>query len=275
MMRRLRLPVCLISFLVLTLNACGPSAATPTPVPPSPTVASLPVTPVESAFAPGNPTAAPLDEIIEAHTVTFETPDGATITGELYGSGTTAVVFSVMGNCRPGWRELAQQTAAQGLMAFTYTWRDCGPGGPVNERDLIQNFVNDARGAIDYVRQQGAEKVILAGASLGGLASAKLAIEANVSGLIIFASPVEIARWDFTIEAEDLNIDIPKLFLTAEEDSVVPLASSQALYDLAAEPKEWQTYPGTAHGTDLFEKDYGEEAARRILEFILSVHTSS
>ena len=274
-MRRLRLLVCLISSLVLTLNACGPSTAAPVAILPSPTGEPLPVTPVESAFAPGNLTAAPLDDIIEAHTVTFTTPDGAMITGELYGSGTTAVVFSVMGNCRPGWRELAQQTAAQGLMAFTYAWRDCGPGGPVNERDLIQNFVNDARGAIDFVRQQGAEKVILAGASLGGLASVKLAIEANASGLIIFASPVEIARWDFTVEAEDLNIDIPKLFMTAEEDTVVPLASSQALYDLAADPKEWQTYPGTAHGTDLFEKDFGEEAARRILEFILSVHTSS
>ena len=160
-------------------------------------------------------------------------------------------------------------------MALTYTWRDCGPGGPVNERDLIKNFVNDARGAIDFVRQQGAEKVILAGASLGGLASAKLAIESNASGLIIFASPVEIARWDFKIEAEDLNTDIPKLFLTAENDSVVPLASSQALYDLAADPKEWQTYPGTAHGTDLFQEDYGEEAARRIIEFILSVNANS
>lgn len=275
MMRRLRSPVCLISLFVLTLNACGPSAVTSSAIPPSPTVESLPVTPVESAFASGNPTAAPLDEIIEAHTITFETPDGATITGELYGSGTTAVVFSVMGNCRPGWRELAQQTAAQGLMALTYTWRDCGPGGPVNERDLIKNFVNDARGAIDFVRQLGAEKIILAGASLGGLASAKLAIESNASGLIIFASPVEIARWDFKIEAEDLHTDIPKLFLTAESDSVVPLASSQALYDLAAEPKEWQTYPGTAHGTDLFNEDHGEEAARRILEFILSVNANS
>ena len=274
-MRRLRIPVCLISLLVLALNACGPSAATSSAIPPSPTETPLPVTPVESAFAPGNPTAAPLDEIIEAHTVTFETPDGGTIKGELYGSGTTAVVFSVMGNCRPGWRELAQETAAQGLMAFTYTWRDCGPGGPVNERDLIKNFVNDARGAIDFVRQQGAEKVILAGASLGGLASAKLAIESNASGLIVFASPVEIERWDFKIDSEDLNIDIPKLFMTAEEDRVVPLASSQALYDLAADPKEWQTYPGTAHGTDLFEEDYGEEAARRILEFILSVNANS
>lgn len=274
-MMRLRYSVCLFALLALAFSACRPSAVATSPIPLSPTEEPFQVTPVESAYVQSNPTAAPLDEIIETHIVTFETPDGATITGELYGSGTTAVVFSVMGNCRPGWRELAQLTAAQGMMALTYSWRDCGPAGPLNERDLIRNFVNDARGAIRFVRQQGAEKIILAGASLGGLASAKLAIESNASGLVVFASPVEIARWDFKIVAEDLDIDIPKLFMIAEEDTVVPLASSQVLYDLAADPKEWQTYPGTAHGTDLFKEDYGEEATQRILQFILSVNANS
>ena len=199
------------------------------------------------------------------------TPEGATINGELYGSGTTAVVFSVMGNCDPGWREFACLTAAQGFMALTYQWRDCGPSGPTDEAALFQNFVNDARGAINFVRVQGAEEIILAGASLGGLASAKLAIESQASGIIVFASPLEIPRWDFRIETADLNTDIPKLFLTAEEDYVVPLENSRALYELATEPKEWQTYPGNEHGTELFETDIGEEVQLRILGFILEV----
>ena len=261
---------------VFLLNACGavPTAIqTATLVPSqtlSPTDEPLPITPVESAFAPG-PTAAPLEDILATHAVTFDTPDGATITGALYGSGETAVVFSVMGNCRRGWEELAQRTAAQGLMALTYSWRDCGRSGPTDEAELIPNFVNDARGAIDFVRAQGAENIILAGASLGGLASAKLAIEAQASGLVIFASPAEIPGWDFRIDAFDLNTEIPKLFLTAENDSVVPQRLSRELYDLAAEPREWQTYPGYAHGTDLFDSEHGEEAQQRILQFILKV----
>jgi alpha-beta hydrolase superfamily lysophospholipase len=203
--------------------------------------------------------------------VTFDTPDGATITGELYGAGKKAVIFSVMGNCEPGWREFAWLTAAQGLMALTYQWRDCGPSGPTSEEELIQNFVNDARGAIDFVRAQGAEEIILAGASLGGVASAKLAIESQASGIIVFASPLQIPGSDFKVEAAELNTDIPKLFLTAEEDYVVPLEDSRALYDLAAEPKEWQTYPGNEHGTELFGTDVGEEVQLRILEFILEI----
>ena len=266
------------SFLfIFLLNACAPvPTAAPTKLlvaspAPSRTSTVLTVTPVESAYAPGDPTAAPLEEITASRTVIFETPDGATLTGDLYGSGQTAVIFSVMGNCKPGWRELAQSTAAQGLMALTYVWRNCGPAGPVSEAQLIKNFVNDARGAISFVRDQGAENIILAGASLGGIASAKLAIESQARGLIIFASPPKIPNDDFVIEATDLDTDIPKLFLTAEDDSVVPSKESRKMYELAAEPREWQTYPGTAHGTDLFMTEKGREAQERILAFILSI----
>ncbi len=76
---------------------------------------------------------------------------------------------------------------------------------------------------------------------------------------------------DFKIEAADLNTDIPKLFITAEHDDTVDPAKMRALFDLAAEPKEWQTYPGTAHGTDLFETENGEELQKRILSFILAI----
>jgi len=262
--------------LILILSAYS---AAPGPAPaitsaprqePSPTNVSLPVTPVESALVPGNPTAAPSDDIIRSHTITFETPDGATIEGELYGTGKIAVVFSVMGNCKPGWRGLAQLTAAQGLMALTYPWRGCRESG-FSEQDELQKFVDDTRGAIDFVRGQGAEKIILAGASLGGLASAKLAIESRASGLIIVASPPSIPEWGFEIKAADLNTDIPKLFITAENDPTVPAGATRDLHELAAEPKEWQTYPENKHGTDIFETESGGAMQARILEFILRI----
>ena len=252
---------------VFLLTACGTPAQS---APPTSITESFDVTPVESAFAPGDPTAAPLDDIIASHSVTFETPDGAAITGEHYGSGDTAVIFSVMGNCDPGWREFAQLTAAQGIMALTYPWRGCREAGLADD-DELQKFVDDARGAINFVRAQGAEKIILAGASLGGVASAKLAIESQASGIIIVASPPAISQWGFEIEAADLNTNIPKLFITAENDPTVPAIATRRLHDLAAEPKEWQTYPGDKHGTDLFQTESGEAMQQRILEFILGI----
>src|SRR5262245_42923759 len=199
-MRKISLSIFLVSFI----TACRPSQAV------SPTSTSEPfeVTPVESAFAPSDPTAAPLDDILASHTVTFETPDGATVTGELYGSSETAVIFSVMGNCDPGWREFAQLTAAQGIMSLTYQWRGCRDSGAVDEVE-IQKFVDDLRGAINLVRDQGAQKIILAGASLGGCASAKLAVESQADGLIVIASPPEISQWGFEIASADLQTGIP------------------------------------------------------------------
>jgi dienelactone hydrolase len=264
----------LILIGLILLPACTPKPDVPTstPAPPTsiPTGESLQVTPVESAFAPGNPTAAPLDDTIASHAVIFNTPDGSTIKGELYGSGKTAVIFSVMGNCKPGWREFAQLTAAQGLMALTYPWRGCRESGSVDNVE-IQKFVDDLRGAISFMRDQGAEKIILVGASLGGCASAKLALESGAIGLIVIASPPEIPQWGFKIESADLDTDIPKLFITTENDDTVNPTETRALFDLAAEPKEWQTYPGTAHGTDLFETEEGEQLQNRILQFILAI----
>ena len=269
-------PTRLILLSILILTACAPTVSTLTITPtqePSATVEPLILTPVESAFAPGNVTAAPLDDIIASHSVTFDTADGATVSGELYGSGETAVIFSVMGNCKPGWREFAQLTAAQGFMALTYQWRGCRESGSVDENE-IQKFVEDARGAINFVRGQGAEKIILVGASLGGLASAKVAVETQASGLVVLASPPSIPQWGFEIEPADLNTDIPKLFITAENDNTVSADDSRDLYDLAAEPKQWQTYPGTAHGTDLFDGENGAELEQRILRFIQMIETA-
>ena len=135
--------------------------------------------------------------------------------------------------------------------------------------------MNDARSAVHFVREEGAEKLILVGASLGGLASAELALESQASGIVVVAAPPGISDWGFEIEAADLETDIPKLFITAEHDPTVPASATRQLYDLAAEPKEWQTYPGYVHGTDLFETESGEEMQRRILEFIMTISSTN
>ena len=227
-------------------------AAPPTPLQPIPTSA---------------PTAAPS---ADPQPVTFITPDGATLDGELRGAGNTAVIFSVMGNCKQGWTELAEDVAQKGMLSLTYVWRGCRPNGTVDD-ELIQKFVDDTRGAINFVREQGATQIILVGASLGGCASAKLLVESGAAGLIVLASPSEISQWGFQIDVADLQTGAPKLFITAENDSVVEMSATRALHDLSAEPKEWQTYPGQAHGTDLFETDNKDAVKQKIIDFIIGI----
>ncbi|HJS20158.1 MAG TPA: alpha/beta hydrolase [Anaerolineales bacterium] len=242
----------LIVLGLILASACSPS---PTPEPAT-------STPLAASSTPG------------PQSISFTTPDNAAVGGRLYGSGSTAVIFSVMGNCRQGWEQMAERVSQSGVAALTFQWRGCKESGIVVEEEL-QLFVDDLRGAINFMRAQGAERIILAGASLGGVASAKLADESQADGLIILASPAEIPEWGFEIVAEDINIDVPKLFITAENDETVAVDRSRALYDLAADPKEWQTYPGTAHGTELFDTDSAEEVEQRILDFISATAASN
>lgn len=246
-MRRFIHPLLLLALIFI--SACGSNA-------PAPTTTPIPFT----------PTPAP-------QRVAFTAPDGASMGGLLYGSGETAVIFSVMGNCRRGWEEMAELASRNGVKALTYQWRACKESGFVVDTEL-QKFVDDLRGAINFMREQGAQKIILVGASLGGVASAKLAVETSPAGLVIVASPREIEDWGFEIGLGDVNIDMPKLFITAENDSVVPVEKSRALFDLVAEPKEWQTYPSTAHGTELFDTEQKEAVQQRILDFILTIATA-
>ncbi len=221
-----------------------------------------------SVIETATPSPAPMmrdPEIVE-----FSAPDDAVLTGMLYGSGDVAVIFSVMGNCKRGWEDMAELVAQHGMTALTYQWRGCRAAGGAVDREL-RKFVDDLRGAILYMRAQGAEKIILAGASLGGVASAKLAVESSADGLIIVASPRNIEDWGFEITLGDVNIGMPKLFITSENDSVVPIERSRELFDLLAEPKQWQSYPGAAHGTDIFETESGEAMLVRILDFILEI----
>lgn len=244
----------LILLALMLASACSATPATQTEIP----------SPTESEV----PSAAPARRAPEL--VTFTTPDEATLEGMLYGTGETAVIFSVMGNCKRGWEEMADLVGQYNMMALTYQWRGCREDGSVDNNE-IKRFVDDLRGAVNFMRERGAKKIILAGASLGGVASAKLAAELEVNGLIVIASPPVISEWGFKVESRDMNTNIPKLFITAENDDTVDADKTQALYDLAAEPKEWQAYPGTAHGTDLFETESKKAVQERILDFILSV----
>ena len=48
----------------------------------------------------------------------------------------------------------------------------------------------------------------------------------------------------------------------------VPPEQTRPLFDAAREPKRWQSYPGTAHGTQLLTSPHGPEVKRLLTEFV-------
>lgn len=207
-------------------------------------------------------------ESVTPQAVTFATTDGVILQGTLYGGGKTAVIFSTMGeHHQETWAEMAQTVAAQGYLALTYDFRFWRDNGTV-DGTLRDRAADDLLAAIAFVEQQGAQHVVLVGASLGGLASLKVADETEPAAVIILAAPFDADFFpSLRVTAEDVQaITAPVLFIVSQQDDFA--AGIQQMYELAAEPKELHLYSGNAHGTELFNTPHAADLTERILTFI-------
>lgn len=205
--------------------------------------------------------------------VTFESRDGISLEGRLFGDGSTAVVLSHM---RPAdqrsWFDFAQRLADQGYLVLTYDFRGyCpGDGGGCSEGDLdIGAIWQDVLGAVDFVRSRGATTVALVGASMGGTASLVAAAQqgTNADVVVTLSAPTAIER--LVADAAILQrVTANKLFVAGVGDSAAEVAA-QDLYAIAPPPKRVEIVPANDHGTDLLTGSQGE-AVRRLVETYLA-----
>jgi uncharacterized protein len=245
---------CLVASALL-LAACGaPSAAPAVSSPAAPAT----VLPTLAAPTPASPRA-----------VSFAAADGVELNGTLYGAGATAVVLSNMGDNDPApWDGFAPQLANRGYMVLTYKYRY-----PSNtsrfDSGMANHTLSDLRAAIAFVRGAGAQHLVLLGASLGGMATAKAAAIEKPAAMIVMAAPVDLAEYDYRVTPDELrSIAVPKLFIASEGDRTVPLAETKRMFELAGDPKEFHWYPGSAHGVQLFKTERADDLAQRLIAFI-------
>lgn len=208
-----------------------------------------------SAFAPGRP-------------LSFTARDGVRLGGHLYGQGQTAVVLSNMGDNDPSlWDAFAPKLAERGYLVMTYSYRY-----PLNEAtftsDMALHTVDDLRGAVAQLRAAGATRVVLAGGSLGGMATAKVAASVQAAAMVVLAAPVDLADYGFHVRPAELRSTMPKLFVGAEEDTVVPFAQTRRMFDLATQPKELKTFSGSEHALHLFEGGQGTQLEEALMAFL-------
>jgi alpha/beta superfamily hydrolase len=110
-----------------------------------------------------------------------------TLVGRLYGQGPRAVIFSNMnGDIQASWDPIVPEIASRDVMVLTYNQR--GVRGSQGQRSF-EGSVPDLRAAVAFAREQGATELILIGASLGGMATAKVAATEQVAGVVILSSP--------------------------------------------------------------------------------------
>ena len=199
----------------------------------------------------------------------FRAGDGTKLVGHRFGGkkpGTrTAVVLAHMSDgdlCV--WVPYARSLAKQGLWAFPFDFR--GHGFSEGAEDHSKAAA-DVTAAVRAVRRLGARKVVVAGASLGGIAAivATPKISPRLAGVASVSGPAAIAG-KLDARAAASRVRVPTLYLAAADDRYPP-------YDFAAEARELHAVtgtrdkkllvvPGTLHGTFLVG---GSPRARTLL----------
>lgn len=206
---------------------------------------------------------------VKGNELWFRAGDGTTLVGHRFGGkkpgARTAVVLahmSVGDLCQ--WVPFARSLAAKGYFAFPFDLRGHGfSKGAQNHRRSPADVV----AAVRAVRALGAKKVIVVGASLGGIAAVMAAptIRPALTGVVAVSAPVAIAGELDALPAVG-RLGIPTLYVAAEEDQNPPYdfaADARTLFDATGTAeKRLEVVPGALHGTFLV---MGSAAVRALL----------
>ena len=200
--------------------------------------------------------------------VSFQTEDGITLKGRLFGQGATGVVLAHMYPAdQTSWWDFANTLAENGYKALAFDFRGYRDSGGDKEMELIDR---DVRAAVGFLREQGATGVFLVGASMGGTASLKVASEGNVAGVVSLSAPVQFKG----LSVEDNQVRVPALLIVAEGDR----GATDSLEEMAnkgivggSELTQSTVYEDISdHGTNLIKPGARNEAAvkENILGFL-------
>jgi pimeloyl-ACP methyl ester carboxylesterase len=200
----------------------------------------------------------------------FNASDGTKLVGHRFGKGTTAVILAHQSEgslC--DWLPYARRLAARGYFAFPIDFRGYG-FSQVRSGRAATRYAADLAAAVKAVRRLGKKKVVLVGASMGGLAS--LVAAANVTppvdGVVSVSGPARFRGLDAVKTAPRLRV--PVLYLAAEDDDNAGFdfsADARALdAATASADKRLEILPGTLHGIALMA---GSARARTLVEEFL------
>jgi len=147
-----------------------------------------------------------------------------------------------------------------------------------------QGIYDDATATYDYLLQRNdmqGQNIISYGASLGGAVAIDLAVQRNVSCVIVdsaFSSATDMAKLIFPFIPSFLiktkmdslskikNISVPVLFIHSIEDRTVPFALGKKLYDAAPGQKEFIEIGGGHNDRYIHDEEKNQERNKGIFE---------
>ena len=207
--------------------------------------------------------------------VRFRGAGGVRLEGRVFGSGDVGVV---LGHMRPGdqsqWFGFAALLADQGYLVLTYDRRGVCPGGDLgcSDGNASDSGWHDLAYAVDLLREHGASRVVVGGASLGAMESMYALTRGLDADGLIWLSGVDLYA-GVPVTRQVRAVRVPKLLATGEFDRGA--AALRPAVERAAPPPTQVVLLDTGeHGTDILEfgdPAVADELRRSVLNFLAGI----
>jgi dienelactone hydrolase len=200
---------------------------------------------------------APRGSTANSKEITFESTDGVTLSGRLFGpdEGTAGVVLAHMfPSDQSAWYFFANRLGERGYRVLTFNFRGYCPGGEAGCSEGEKNIPaiwQDLEGAVEALRSEGVTRFGLVGASMGGTASLIVAAMegADIDAVITLSAPTAFEGLDAGADVL-AQVSAAKLFIAGHED-VDAVHAVDTLYGETLQPKRPVILTTGDHGTDI------------------------
>jgi pimeloyl-ACP methyl ester carboxylesterase len=188
------------------------------------------------------------------------TADGVRLYAAQAGSGSTTIVLAheaVSSLCE--FLPYAQTLIDSGLRVLAFDFRGYGYSASPRRNRLALG--NDLAAAVRQARAEGATRVFLIGASMGGAAVVQNSSSLPVDGRISLSGARLWRGFGINNAAAVRRLRAPFLYVGSRRDRIVPLREALRIFrTVGSRDKRTAIYPGSGHGVDLVRS--GSHAAR-------------
>jgi len=282
--------IAIILVIALFLTACAPqkpgtqAASAPlqaSGVASSPTFSSKPLSSSATATQIPQPSATPTPippsttPDVKIELVNFTTQDDIKLAGTVFGEGDLAVILAHMGMPdvnQQSWQPFARLLAERDFTALTFDFRGRGKS---EGNQVFNTLPYDVDAAIQFLQARGFERIACIGASMGGTACMRAALDHDLAGLGVIASVMSNGKPNQVSAYEVQKLTLPKVLVYAGNEAPAVVIDMKIISELAPEPKLVQVYQASAHGTNLFNTEYGGQLIELLIGFLEAILANS
>ncbi|MGR9053525.1 MAG: alpha/beta hydrolase [Gammaproteobacteria bacterium] len=197
----------------------------------------------------------------EVKKVSFETADGGTVFALFYPAQNVSrgvvLAHGAMYD-KLSWHRLADRLQDEGICVLAIDFRGYGKSVPGSKSSARYE---DILAAVRYLhREANINHVAVLGASMGGGAAARAAIEAKDGEIdkLVLLSPVPVTQPEL--------IKGHVLYIASAEEAMIGQIKEQ--FDRVQSEKQLQLLDGSAHAQHIFDTDQEEKLTSLIVDFL-------